>query len=136
MSKIALPKVGSLPVEEFPEIPRIKGESIPVNDALRQSIHQALDCASTDETRLILNSAYIDVSQKEGHYVVGTNGSHLFASNSFKLPLNESVILPAHKFIGWKEFNTDGEWQLRIAPPQTKDDQGHLQISSRRWRFI
>jgi hypothetical protein len=33
-------------------------------------------------------------------------------------------------------FNNDGAWQLRIAPPQTKDDAGHIQLSSRRWRFI
>jgi len=129
-------KVGSLPVAEFPEIPRIKGDAIPIPDDLRQSIHQALDCSSTDETRLILNGAYIDVSHDDGHYIVGTNGSHLFSSNSFKLPLSESVIVPAHKFIGWKEFNSDGEWVLKIAPPQAKNDEAHIQISSRRWRFI
>lgn len=135
-SQVAETKVATLPPAEFPEIPRIKGEPVTINDDLRRSIHQALDCASTDETRLVLNSAYIDVSQKEGHYVVGINGSHLFASNSFRLPLKDSVIIPAHKFIEWKEFNSDGEWVLKIAPPLTKGDQGHLQLSSRRWRFI
>ncbi|HEY3899584.1 MAG TPA: DNA polymerase III subunit beta [Chthoniobacter sp.] len=129
-------KMTSLPVVEFPEIPRIKGEPVPVNDAVRQSIHEAFDCASTDETRLILNSAFIDVSKDEGHYIVGTNGSILFSSNSFKLPMKECFVLPSHKFFGWKEFNNDGEWQLKLATPEHKDDTPWFQIASRRWRFI
>jgi DNA polymerase III sliding clamp (beta) subunit (PCNA family) len=135
-SQVAETKVASLPVQEFPEIPRIKGEPVPVNDALRQSIHEALDCASTDETRLILNSAYIDVSRDDGHYVVGTNGSHLYSSNSFKLPMKECFVLPSHKFLEYREFNKDGEWQLRFTTPQHKDDVPWFQLSSRRWRFI
>jgi DNA polymerase III sliding clamp (beta) subunit (PCNA family) len=129
-------KVESLPVEEFPDIPRFQGDAIAVPDTVRPSIHQALACASTDETRLILNGAYLDVSKPEASYVVGTDGRHLFSSNSFTLPLKQSLIIPAHKFIGWKEFNHDGEWQLKVAPPTKKDEPGYLQISSRRWRFI
>jgi DNA polymerase III sliding clamp (beta) subunit (PCNA family) len=129
-------KLTSLPVVEFPEIPRIKGEPVPVSDAVRQSIHEAFDCASTDETRLILNSAFIDVSKEDGHYIVGTNGSILFSSNSFKLPLKECLVLPTHKFLSYREFNGDGEWQLKISEPQHKDDNVWFQIASRRWRFI
>ena len=129
-------KVESLPVEEFPEIPRIKGDAIALPAALRQSIHEALQCASTDETRLILNGAYIDVSDPQCQHVVGTDGRHLFSSNSFTLPLTKSLIIPTHKFIGWKEFNTDGEWQLKLAPPEKKEDSSYLQLSSWRWRFI
>jgi len=129
-------KVESLPVEEFPEIPRFKGDSIALPDTLRQSIHEALQCASTDETRLILNGAYLDVSKPEAHYVVGTDGRHLFSSNSFSLPMKDSLIIPTHKFIGWKEFNHDGEWQLKLQAAETKGDSSYLQLSSRRWRFI
>ena len=129
-------KVESLPIEEFPEIPRIKGDAIALPDTLRQSIHEALQCASTDETRLILNGAYLDVSDRQCQHVVGTDGRHLFSSNSFSLPLEKSLIIPMHKFIGWKEFNADGEWQLKVAPPAKKDESGYLQISSRRWRYI
>ena len=135
-SQVAEAKLSSLPAAEFPEIPKIKGEPVPVNDAVRQSIHEAFDCASTDETRLILNGAYVDVSKEDGHYIVGTNGSHLYSSNSFKLPLKESLVLPTHKFLGFKEFNQDGEWQIRIGTPQHKDEHPWFQISSRRWRFI
>ena len=117
----------ALPVDEFPTIPRMKGDSIPLNNTLRMAIHDALECASTDETRMILNGAFLDVSKLKAHYVIGTDGRHLFSSNSFNLPLKESLIIPSHKFIGWKEFSNDGEWQLKVAPPQTKDDHGYLQ---------
>ena len=114
-------KVESLPVEEFPAIPRFKSDAIALPDTLRQSIHEALQCASTDETRLILNGAYLDVSKPEANYVVGTDGRHLFSSNSFSLPLKDSLIIPTHKFIAWKEFNHDGEWQLKVAPAEKKE---------------
>ena len=134
-TQIAEAKVDSLPVAEFPEIPRIKGDSIPLPDMLRTSIHEALQCASTDESRLILNGAYLDTSKPGAHYVVGTDGRHLYSSNSFSLPLKQSINIPTHKFIGWKEFNHDGEWQLRVGAA-AKDAPPHLQLSSRRWRFI
>jgi len=135
-TQVAETKVASLPPEEFPEIPRIKGEPVSVNDALRQSIHEAMECASIDQARLILNGAYIDTTKPEAHYVVGTDGRHLYSSNSFRLPLKAPLIIPTHKFIGWKEFNNDGEWQMKVAAPEKKDEAGHLQISSRRWRYI
>ena len=135
-TEIAESKVDSLPASEFPETPRIKGEPIAVPEALRTSIHQALECASTDETRLILNGAYVDISKPNAHYVVGTDGRHLFSSNSFSLPLKESILIPSHKFLGWKEFNSDGEWQLKVGPKEKEDDPPPFQISSRRWRFI
>ena len=135
-NQVAEAKVGSLPVDEFPPTPRINGEEVAIPDALRTSIHEAMECASEDATRLVLNGAFIDTSKKDGHYVVGTDGGHLYASNSFSLPLKSSLIIPSNKFIGWKEFNNDGQWQLKVGTPQTKDDTAPFQISSRRWRFI
>ena len=122
-------KVPPVPVGEFPVTPRIKTDAIPLPADLRQSIHEAMDCTSTDETRYILNGAYIDTSNPKANYIVGTDGKHLYSANSFTLPLKNSVIIPSHKFLGWKEFNNDGEWQLRT-------DDTNIQISSRRWRFI
>ena len=129
-------KVESLPVAEFSDIPRFKADAIAIPDSLRDSIHQALQCASTDPTRLILNGACIDASKPEANYVVGTDGHHLFSSNSFTLPLPQSLIIPTHKFIAWREFNNDGEWQLKVMHNEHGDTPEHLQISSRRWRFI
>ena len=121
--------VDSLPVEEYPPVPRIKSDPVPVKDDIRASIQEAFQCSSVDETRLILNGVYLDVSGKQGHYVVATDGRQLYSSNSFTLGLQDSLLIPEHKFLGWKEFNNDGEWQMRVEKEM-------FQISSRRWRYI
>jgi len=129
-------RCASFPVEEFPATPRVKGEPVPVNDNLRQVIHQAMECASTDQTRMILNGVFIDVADPKCNQIVATDGSHLFASNSFSLPLKDSIIIPDHRFLGWKGFNSDGEWQLRVNAEAKPDAKALVQITSRRWRFI
>ena len=123
-----------LPSEQFPTLPDLPGQSIPVNDILRHAIHEALECAGTDPTRLILNGACLDVSNPDAHYVVGTDGKHLFSANSFKLPLAQSVLIPEHKFLGWKGFNGDGDWRLK-ALPASKDEAPVIELASDHWRF-
>ena len=122
-------------VKEFPPVPKIKSEPVSLNNGIRIALLEAMDCASTDATRYVLQGACIDVSDRKCHHIVGTDGRHLYTSNSFALPLTESLIIPTHKFLGWKEFSADGEWQLRVQP-KLKEQAGHIQISSRRWRFI
>jgi DNA polymerase III sliding clamp (beta) subunit (PCNA family) len=134
-SQFAEQKVESLPVEDFPTLPKMEGAPAPLGNEVRQAILEAMECASTDETRVILNGAYLDISQPSGHYVVATDGRHLYSSNSFTLPLKGSLIIPDHRFLGWKEFGNDGEWQLQVQPAP-KDGPGMLQISSRRWSFV
>lgn len=95
-----------------------------------------MQCASSDETRLVLNGAYLDVSKKDCHCVVGTDGRHLYSSNSFSLPMKESVIIPMHKFIAWGDFNKDGEWRVKAGANTENKEIQQLQLSSRRWRFI
>jgi DNA polymerase III sliding clamp (beta) subunit (PCNA family) len=125
----------SLPVTEFPEAPYINAAPIPLSEMLRTSIRQAFECSSTDPSRLILNGVCLDVSNAKAHYVVGTDGRHLFSSNSFSLPLKNSLIIPKHPFLEWSVFNADGEWQLRLGMPE-KDKLAPLQITSRRWHFV
>ncbi len=125
----------SLPVAEFPEMESVPGNQVVLNAALRGSIHDALACASTDATRLVLNGAYLDVSKPDGHYVVGTDGSHLFSSNSFTLALPESLILPTHPFLGWRGFNEDGDWKLRLKPA-TKDNAPIFELATEHWRYV
>lgn len=122
-------KVKLVPVQEFPQTPRLKADAIPLNAEFRQYLHEAMDCASSDSTRRILNGTFIDTSRPKAHYLVATDGQHLYSANSFALPLKHSLIIPEHKFLGWREFNQDGEWQL-------KADDERVQLSSRRWRFI
>ena len=57
--QVAETTVESFPVEEFPEERAVHGEAVALPEAVRASLHDALDCASTDETRLILNGAFI-----------------------------------------------------------------------------
>ncbi len=128
--------IDSLPAEDFPEIPKIRTEPVPVPDALRTSLHEAMECSSTDETRYVLNGAYIDVSDPNCHHVVATDGRILYGSNSFRLSLENSLIIPRHPFLAWKEFNSDGEWLLRVAAATENNQPPNFQITSRRWRFI
>lgn len=128
-NNLGVQKVKLLPVAEFPQTPRIKCEPISLPPDMRSAINEAMSCTSTDQTRYILNGTFIDASSPKTQYVVGTDGRHLYCANSFRLPLKHSVLIPGHKFLEWKEFHQDGEWQLRADPT-------HIQLSTRRWRFI
>lgn len=125
----------SAPAEKFTQEEEIKGDAVHVDSGLRDSILEALECASIDPTRTILNGAFIDVRNADAHYVVGTDGHHLFSSNSFTLPLKDSVLIPEHKFLGWKGFYQDGDWWLKVQPEQ-KDQPPRVELASDHWRFL
>ena len=98
------------------EPPQITAKSVSLDEAARATLLDALACASDDETRVILNGAYLDVSKPTGHYAVATDGRHLFASNSLHLPLPSSVLIPDHRFLSWSGFVKDGQWKLAVQP--------------------
>src|SRR6266480_707093 len=127
-------QVPSLPAEEWPPVPKISAERVLLNGALRSALLEALKCASTDETRYVLRGAYIDVSEKQSHYVVATDGRHLYSSNSFHVPIQSSVIIPDHRFLAWKELPKDGDWALRLE--LDKGQPAFVEISSYRWTFV
>jgi len=83
---------------------------------------EAMGCSSTDTTRYVLNGVQLDVSgpADAGHYLVGTDGRHLFSANSFTLPLAESITIPNHKLLLWRGL-TDVPWAL--AGQKNKDTQ-------------
>lgn len=124
----------SSPIGEFPALPEFTGDDVPLSDVLRKSLHEAMACASTDETRYILNGAFLDVSKPGAHYVVGTDGRHLFSSNSFTLPLAKSLVIPEHKFLAWRGFNQDGPWKLRVQDGP-KEQVQRFEIASDHWRY-
>ena len=126
--------ITSAPVADFPEVPSITSVSIGLDEAARATLLNALACASGDETRAILNGAYLDVSKPTGHYAVATDGRHLFASNSLHLALPSSVLIPDHRFLSWGGFVKDGQWKLAVQLP-TKEKGGYLRLESRRWSF-
>lgn len=116
-------------VDEFPLTPRIQSDPIPLNTEFRRFLQEAMTCCCADSSRPALGGVCIDVSNPKGSYIVATDGKHLYSANSFTLPLKQSLLIPANKFLAWKDFNLDGEWQLRA-------DNRFVQFRSRRWRFV
>jgi len=96
--------VQSPKLDDFPQDVVLKAPLIPLPDSFRQRFIEALECASTDSSRYILNGVALDVSdsKERGHCLVGTDGRHLFSANSFTLPLKESVVIPSHKLLSWR----------------------------------
>jgi len=134
-SQAAQQRVASLPSDEWPPPPAINGERVLLDGALRSALLEALKCASTDESRYTLRGAFIDVSDKRSHYVVGTDGRHLYASNSFAVPIATSVIIPDHRFLAWKGFGQDGDWVLRIESDKNGKP-AYIELTSFGWTFV
>jgi DNA polymerase III sliding clamp (beta) subunit (PCNA family) len=77
-------------LEEFPSETVVNTEPGKLDDAFKEALRQALDCAGEDSSRYVLQGACLDVGKKEAHYVVGTDGRHLFSANSFLFDIPES----------------------------------------------
>ena len=133
--------VNHVGLEEFPPETVVTTEPIALDDAFKEALRQALDCASVDEGRYILTGACLDVSRKEAHYVVGTDGRHLFSANSFLFDIPQSVIVPPAKFLTWPGFMEDGPWTLRFLPPvkgttKSQDQPGWIRLDSDHWTYV
>lgn len=128
-------RVECLEHKDWPTLPEIKEPGIPFPNELRQSLLQAMQCSSHDCTRVVLQGAYLDTSDKKLHYVVGTDGRHLFAANSFQLPLKEPVIVPNTKFLNWSGFVEDGDWMLNTITSGEKEKRIEIQFESNHWTF-
>ena len=126
-------KIETPPVSEFPVTPRVEGSLIPITE-LRRSILEAFQCVSTNPQRMILGCVCIDVSNRKGHAIVGTDGRQLYSANSFRLPLKKSLLIPTTRFLAWKGFIEDGEWKLRVWGKNP--DSGWLEVTSDRWSLI
>ncbi len=118
---------------EWPIEPKIEAPAVMLDESIKEGIQRAFACCSSDSTRAALQGAWLDVSDPQAHYVMGTDGRHLFSANSFRLDLKEPVFLPHHAFLERPEFRQDGPWSLAIQPGD-KDD-GWLQLRSNRWTF-
>ena len=127
-------KEANIPVEEFPPLPVVRGESVVLDEKIQQSVLEAFQCIPKDETRYVLRGACLDVSNKTGHSVVGTDGRHLYAANSFKLDLKDSLIIPNRKFLEWGGFQNDGEWKLTVSSNK-KDTVKWFGLESAHWSF-
>jgi len=135
--------IGGTPIEKTVEVPFIddwpKLQNFTelgsrVNDDFKQALREALDCVGNDPSRLVTQGAFIDVTKRKANYLVGTDGRHLYAANSFTLDLRESVIVPCRKFLLWPAFAQDGDWTVAVGPG-SKDGQW-VKIASTRWALV
>ena len=98
-----------LKVEEFPEELAVEGDPVPMPETFARRFTEAMGCSSTDATRYILNGIQLDVSDPAGHYLIGTDGRHLFSANTFTLPL--SATIPSYKLLLWRGL-ADVPWAM------------------------
>jgi len=133
--------------DEWPAVKVINQESFLLDDSFKQALREALDSASTDTSRYVLNGACLDVSDKNCHCVVGTDGRQLYYANTFHFAIPESLIVPTQKFVLWPGFQTDGPWKLRMLPAikadpkdekadKSKEEPPWLQIDSDHWSYV
>ena len=139
--------VEHIPIDEWPPAKVIDQESFPLDEAFKQTLKEALETASTDSSRYVLNGACLDITDKAAHHVVGTDARHLYSANSFDFRIPESLIIPTQKFVVWAGFQEDGPWKLRMLPAvkadpedkkadKTKEEPPWLQIDSDHWTYI
>ncbi len=116
------PVIKAPPVGEFPEIPMVRTPGLTLPEPVVTSLLRAFACASHDATRAVLRSAFLDTSGtgEKSHRIVGTDGRHLFSSNSMQLPLKHSVILPDHALWSWKLLAESRPWILRLGKDKHK----------------
>ena len=121
--------VESPKLEEFPVEPEFGIKTVALPESFPQRFNETMGCSSTDATRYILNGIQLDVSDPASHYLVGTDGRHLFSANSFILPLSESVTVPNHKLLLWRGL-ADVPWAMA---GQKKKDSMLVRILAGDW---
>ena len=139
--------INTLRVDEFPPALKVNQPSVPLEIGFGAALRQALECCSDDSSRAILSGAFLDVTDKKFHYVVGTNGRFLYTANSFCFDLQKSIIIPDSKFLEWPQFMDDEPSSLSMEPGEdaapAKDGRpgrdatpGWVKLESGQWTFI
>ena len=98
--------------KSFPEEPAIEESSVNLPETFPARFREALACASKESTRPILNGVLLDADDRMGHYLVATDGRHLFSANSFTLPVPRSVVIPSLRILSWRGLGDD--WGLAL----------------------
>jgi DNA polymerase III sliding clamp (beta) subunit (PCNA family) len=127
-------RLDAVSVEEWPPALRFTALPVPFAKEAVQAVRAAMDFASEDATRMVINSVHLDVSNPEAHYVVGTNGRALFSANSFQFALRESITIPTHKFWLWNGL-PEVEGTLTVQPPAAQESVGWLRFQLGPWTF-
>jgi DNA polymerase III sliding clamp (beta) subunit (PCNA family) len=110
----------------FPEEPDIEEMPVGLPEAFVERFREALSCASTEQSRPILNGVLLDASERLSHCLVATDGRHLFTAKSPSLPVTRSIVVPALRILGWKGLGD--EWAISLG------EQNHpLRIQAGNW---
>ena len=118
-----------LDASAFPAEPSIQGPDIDLPETFAARFREALTCSSKETTRAILNGVLLDAGETGGHYLVATDGRHLFSANSFTLPVNTPVVIPNLRILGWSGFG-DG-WSLALEKTSFRITRGPWSITSK-----
>ncbi len=96
--------------EDWPELRPVDMKTSPVTGFI-DAYRKLVPFASTDETRYVLNSVNLDVSEKQadGSVMVATDGRRLACRNHMTLPIDESCVLRTSKFLAWPRLPADAE---------------------------
>jgi len=96
--------------EDWPELRPVDMKTSPVTGFM-DAYRKLVPFASVDETRYVLNSVHLDVSEKhkDGSCMVSTDGRRLACRNHLTLPIDESCVLRTSKFLAWSRLPTDAE---------------------------
>lgn len=95
---------------DWPELRPVDMNTKPVPGFI-DAYRTLLPFASTDQTRYVLNSVNLDVSEKhkDGSCMVSTDGRRLACKNHMTLPIDESCVLRTSKFLAWPRLPADAE---------------------------
>ena len=125
----------ALPADEMPPLPEVSGPPQPVDDKFRDALRQAFACCTGDLSRQVLTQVCLDVRDPASHYLVASDGHHLFCANSFAFDLKQPVLIPNQRFLHWPGFMAEGTGELTVRP-QSKRGAPWLKLSSGLWTFI
>jgi DNA polymerase III sliding clamp (beta) subunit (PCNA family) len=125
----------TLPIEEWPQLPPLQASGFTADNTFKKALREALECASRDSSRYVLNGAFLDLTDPDCHTVVATDGRHLLSANTFRFDLPESVIIPTRRFLTWSGFNEDGNWRVAVSP-KLENQPTWIQIQAEHWTFL
>ena len=125
--------VATLSPDEFPPTPKLTEPSCKMPDNFGECLRQAFETSSQDSSRYVLQGAYLDVKEPKCHTIVSTNGRCLFAANTFKFDLKESVNLSRQKFLEWNGFLTS---ECEMAVKSDKGGSGWVKLTTPRWECV
>jgi len=125
--------VATLSPDEFPPTPKITDIPVKMPENFGECLRQAFESSSTDQSRYVLQGAYLDVKEPKCHTIVSTNGRCLFAANTFKFDLKQSVNLSHQKFLEWNGFL---QGQCEMAVKTDKSNSNWVKLTTTRWECV